>query len=812
MTRFNKNTYIECLPVSVYNELVNALNKNAAWVTLANHVAEELQYPSSLWMQSLEQIKHPNDSPGQKLLSELSIKMCTVEILCALLSDCKLYNILSIISDPEPLNIVIHPGDEFESSILQVPIGRRLHLCCKAIGMPLPNYIWYHDDKQLQHHTSDKLDLIINSASQAGKYKCKVSQMKHDGTVISTLISKAVNVQIFPMPVIIEEQPQAILEIKEGENFTICCKANSYPAPRYQWFHDNTKLEGETSNILHIKQFTLRNEGKYYCYIYNDISEIYTQRTRVMMDLPKLKAVAKIALIIANGDYEHHECLLMPKNDAAYIGNLLKEIGFEVICLIDLTISQMKNAIKIFSKALAEGVYGLFYFAGHGFKMQESYMLATDAPETYLRKDAICESELLSAFLENDPELLIIILDMCQTSPSKQVLRHFLLLSLEFNPEIYHEVPTVNEYKSKKNLRNLIQAYSTSSYRPSYEKINSKYGLYMTHLSKYITKDITVIKLFEEVGKSIDSCFKGKERNQIPMFAASVTKPFRLTDAIYRKNHPGIIDYLNKLISCTTEVINVMFKQANMCSRVTISLFIEPYLNLIKIKVLDLPNVYWRPPPDKPQFRKDRRIEGRKNLYFSIHRPWTSTFQIENWVQKVHRNIPIEPIKYWSFFRGDRVEILFGPDKGKQGIVYDIIQERNWVIVQGLNTKAIIRNKTKDFPGICIRVEQPLLVTSQVLLVDPFDLKGTPIEWRYTEQGEHVRVSCRTGRIIPVPLSNQETVDYKAPEVYNEQPKDTSVDNVKELTFVAEMKTFEMDIMDTMGIEEDRVPKKYYWY
>lgn len=62
---------------------------------------------------------------------------------------------------------------------------------------------------------------------------------------------------------------------------------------------------------------------------------------------------------------------------------------------------------------------GLFYFAGHGFKIQESYMLATDSPETYLRKDAICESELLAAFLKNDPKLLIIILDMCQTLPPK---------------------------------------------------------------------------------------------------------------------------------------------------------------------------------------------------------------------------------------------------------------------------------------------------------------------------------------------------------------------------------------------------------
>lgn len=45
-------------------------------------------------------------------------------------------------------------------------------------------------------------------------------------------------------------------------------------------------------------------------------------------------------------------------------------------------------------------------------------MLATDAPEKFLRKDAICESEL-SAFLKNNPELLIIILDTCQSLPSR---------------------------------------------------------------------------------------------------------------------------------------------------------------------------------------------------------------------------------------------------------------------------------------------------------------------------------------------------------------------------------------------------------
>jgi len=76
------------------------------------------------------------------------------------------------------------------------------------------------------------------------------------------------------------------------------------------------------------------------------------------MDLPREKTIAKIALIIANDDYENHTCLETPKNDAAKIGNLLKEIGFKVICFVNLSLEQMKNAIKIFGEVLTEGVYG----------------------------------------------------------------------------------------------------------------------------------------------------------------------------------------------------------------------------------------------------------------------------------------------------------------------------------------------------------------------------------------------------------------------------------------------------------------------
>lgn len=59
-------------------------------------------------------------------------------------------------------------------------------------------------------------------------------------------------VNITRVPVIIQQQPPAFLEIKENEDFIIKCIAHGHPKPRYQWFRDNTKLEGEMSNVLHV--------------------------------------------------------------------------------------------------------------------------------------------------------------------------------------------------------------------------------------------------------------------------------------------------------------------------------------------------------------------------------------------------------------------------------------------------------------------------------------------------------------------------------------------------------------------------------
>ncbi len=57
-------------------------------------------------------------------------------------------------------------------------------------------------------------------------------------------------------------------------------------------------------------------------------------------------------------------------------------------------------------------------------------------------------------------------------------------------------------------------------------------------------------------------------------------------------------------------------------------------------------------------------------MRFTTNRPWTQEFQKQN--EGYRDPIFLEPISEWSIFRGDRVEILIGRDKGKQGIVSQV--------------------------------------------------------------------------------------------------------------------------------------------
>ncbi|CAL8364745.1 unnamed protein product [Arctogadus glacialis] len=200
-----------------------------------------------------------------------------------------------------------------------------------------------------------------------------------------------------------------------------------------------------------------------------------------------------------------------------------------------------------------------------------------------------------------------------------------------------------------------------------------------------------------------------------------------------------------------------------------------------------------------------------KDYRYGMSRPWTEAAKKRNPLGKNRRKVFIEPIasQDWSVFKGDTVEILAGKDKGKQGKVVQVIRKRNWVVLEGLNTHFRYIGKTWDYRGTYIASEAPLLLEN-VTLIDPADRKPTPIEWKFTEEGEKVRVSSRTGRIIPKPIS--ERCDGIVTQQWKDGPKDTSPDDTLEKTYVPSLKTLEEEVMERLGIQEQRRPRRSFWY
>ncbi|KAM6434350.1 large ribosomal subunit protein uL24m [Liasis olivaceus] len=162
----------------------------------------------------------------------------------------------------------------------------------------------------------------------------------------------------------------------------------------------------------------------------------------------------------------------------------------------------------------------------------------------------------------------------------------------------------------------------------------------------------------------------------------------------------------------------------------------------------------------------------------------------------------------WKVFRGDTVQVLSGKEAGKQGQVVRIDKERDAVLLDRLNLGYYYGDSAKD-GRVMFAAEKPLPV-EDVALVDPADRLPTKVVWRYTEQGERVRVSVRTGRIIPKPIEQRE--DGIVPELWVDGPKDTSTKDALEKTYTPSLKTFQEEIMEMMGIVETRRHRKSYWY
>ncbi len=97
--------------------------------------------------------------------------------------------------------------------------------------------------------------------------------------------------------------------------------------------------------------------------------------------------------------------------------------------------------------------------------------------------------------------------------------------------------------------------------------------------------------------------------------------------------------------------------------------------------------------------------------------------------------------------KGDKVVILSGKDKGRNGEVIKVNPEENTAIVRGINMVKRHQRQTQTQEAGIISKEAPLHI-SKLAIADPKDGKPTRVGFRIDKDGLKVRVAKRSGDLI----------------------------------------------------------------
>ena len=95
--------------------------------------------------------------------------------------------------------------------------------------------------------------------------------------------------------------------------------------------------------------------------------------------------------------------------------------------------------------------------------------------------------------------------------------------------------------------------------------------------------------------------------------------------------------------------------------------------------------------------------------------------------------------------KGDRVVVLKGKDRGKEGQVMRVLPAERKVIVDGVNVAKKHQKPTRStMQGGIIDKDMPI-DASNVAVVSPKDGKATRVGYKIDEDGNKVRICKRTG-------------------------------------------------------------------
>jgi len=103
-------------------------------------------------------------------------------------------------------------------------------------------------------------------------------------------------------------------------------------------------------------------------------------------------------------------------------------------------------------------------------------------------------------------------------------------------------------------------------------------------------------------------------------------------------------------------------------------------------------------------------------------------------------------MKKFKIKSGDKVEVISGSNKGKSGIVTQVLIDKDRAVIEGVNLVKRHMKPTNNNPGGIVEMSAPIHI-SNLALLDPKSGKPTRVGYR-VDNGKKVRVSKKSGEII----------------------------------------------------------------
>ncbi|XP_037105898.1 MALT paracaspase 2 isoform X2 [Syngnathus acus] len=554
------------LSKDVLDKLAKMLdNSTCGWRQLSQVVSEDpkLSYSERDVTNCSLQVLSATGSPGRSFLALLVDRSCSLLFLLQCLKKIDHQEAVQLLTATatEQIQITVHPNSE------QATLGSRVVLTCRACGPPGLVYQWFKGKEEILEASGRTPELVVCplGPEHKGSYICRVNY--GDTCVFSQWarvrllrskpgLSPGCSIGMFSgssTAVRIISQPQSQMA-SEGDTLLLTCSAVANPPAQYQWYHNSTPMPQNKIRLLKIPCVTTAHRGQYRCKVFNLFHEMWSEpatvtigptsitdpscvavdrgleseevdgpivceevRSRMTNPPPSSNqffATDKVALLIGNLNYHHRSQLCAPMADVHELSNLLRQMDFKVVSLLDLNWQEMHSAVTEFLLLLGKGVYGLLYFAGHGYENYgNSFMVPIDAPPSFTSEHCICVQNILTRMQEKETGLNVFLLDMCRKrNPNDEVIVQPGLLKV---------------------TANVVFGYATCVDAEAYEvrKEDVSNGIFISFLKRRICQDEKVTVMLDRVAEDMGR-FEITRGRQALELRSNLSERRSLTDPI----------------------------------------------------------------------------------------------------------------------------------------------------------------------------------------------------------------------------------------------------------------------------------------